>query len=105
MLLAVAAMEGLVLRQFDIRKALLNGNLQEVVFIKGPARAEQEAMGGCCSFGVLFMGCAKHHGPGISLEAELSSRAFVQSDADPALWIWHSKKGIVMTMFYVDDAT
>jgi hypothetical protein len=37
------------------------------------------------------------------LEAELSSRAFVQPDAVLALWIRRSKKGIVMAMFYVDD--
>jgi hypothetical protein len=30
----------------------------------------QEAMGGCCSFGVLCKGCAKHHGPGISVEID-----------------------------------
>jgi hypothetical protein len=45
MLLAVAAREGLVLRQFDICTAFLNRKLQEVVFIKAPAGAEHLAGG------------------------------------------------------------
>jgi hypothetical protein len=37
------------------------------------------------------------------LETELRSRGFVQSDADPALWILHGETGTVLSMFNVDD--
>jgi hypothetical protein len=37
------------------------------------------------------------------LESELKRRGFVQSDADPALWLLFGKDGPVFTMFYVDD--
>jgi hypothetical protein len=43
MLLAVVAREGLVLRQFDIRTAFLNGELEEEVFIWALAGAEHLA--------------------------------------------------------------
>jgi hypothetical protein len=37
------------------------------------------------------------------LEAELRARSFVQSSADPSLWILHGEAGAVLAMFYVDD--
>jgi hypothetical protein len=37
------------------------------------------------------------------LDAELTARDFVQSNADPSLWILYSKGGDVLTMFYIDD--
>jgi hypothetical protein len=33
----------------------------------------------------------------------LCAREFVQSDADPSLWILHGRDGAVLAMFYVDD--
>jgi hypothetical protein len=37
------------------------------------------------------------------LSGELKARGFVQSDADPALWILYCDAGPVFAMFYVDD--
>jgi hypothetical protein len=37
------------------------------------------------------------------LEAELTRKGLVQSDADPALWILRGKDGAVLAMFSVDD--
>jgi hypothetical protein len=37
------------------------------------------------------------------LEAELTARGLVQSSTDPSPWIFYSKSGAVLTMFYVDD--
>jgi hypothetical protein len=37
------------------------------------------------------------------LETELSKLDFVQSDADPSLWIPQGKDGVVLALFYVDD--
>jgi hypothetical protein len=89
MLLAVAAREGLALRQFDIRNAFLNGELKEEVFIRAPAGAGNLAGG---SGRVLRLRRALYglrQAPRAwnqRLEVELRSRGFVQSHADPALW-------------------
>ena len=40
---------------------------------------------------------------GKRLEAELTRLGFVQSNADPALWLRLAEDGTVLTMFYVDD--
>jgi hypothetical protein len=37
------------------------------------------------------------------LEGELAKRGFVQSDADPSLWTFYGKGGVVLSLFYVDD--
>jgi hypothetical protein len=37
------------------------------------------------------------------LESELTTKGFVQSNADPSLWILHGEHGATMAMFYVDD--
>jgi hypothetical protein len=46
MILAVSAREGFVMRQFDIRTAFLNGELEEEVYMRPPAGAEGLAGGG-----------------------------------------------------------
>jgi hypothetical protein len=38
------------------------------------------------------------------LKGELARRGFVQSDADPSLWINNGKDGAVLSLFYVDDS-
>jgi hypothetical protein len=106
MLLAVAAREGLALRQCNIRTAFHNGELKEEVFIRAPASAEHLAGG---SGRVLRL---RHALYGLRqaprawnqrLETELRSRGFVQSDADPALLILHGENDTLLSMFYVDD--
>ena len=37
------------------------------------------------------------------LEAERTKRGFVQSNAEPGLWLLYGENGAVMCMFYVDD--
>jgi hypothetical protein len=45
MILAVSAHENLVLRQFDVRTAFLNGELEEEVYVRPPPGAEHLAVG------------------------------------------------------------
>jgi hypothetical protein len=106
MMLAVAAHEALELRQLDIRTAFLNGPLEKEVYLRPPAGLEglagvdgkvlrlQRAM-----YGLRQASRAWNK----RLEAELTRKDLVQSDADPALWILHGKDGAVLAMFYVDD--
>jgi hypothetical protein len=104
MVLAVAAHEDLELRQFDIRTAFLNGELQEEVFIRQPAGAALGREGQVLRlhralYGLRQAGRAWNQ----RLEAALRDKGFVQSDSDPSLWILYGERGAIMAMFYVDD--
>jgi hypothetical protein len=106
MMLAVAAHAGLVLRQSDVKTAFLHGYFKEEVNVR-PPRGWEHLAGGS---GRLLRLCRALYGLRQAprawnerLEAELTARKFVQSNADPSLWILHSKGGAVLTMFYVDD--
>jgi hypothetical protein len=96
----------LKLRQLDIRTAFLNGPLEEEVYLRPPAGLEGLAGG---DGKVLRLQRALYGLRQASrawnkrLEAELTRKGLVQSDADPALWILHGKDGAVLAMFYVDD--
>lgn len=106
MVLAVAAHEDLELRQFDVRTAFLNGELEEEVYMRPPAGCEHLVSG---RRRVLRLRRALYGLRQASrawnkrLEAALKSRGFTQSDADPSLWILHGEGGAVFAMFYVDD--
>jgi hypothetical protein len=106
MMLAVAAHAGLVLRQVDIKIASLHAYLKEEVYVR-PPRGWEHLAGGS---GRVLRLCRGLYGLRQAprawnerLEAELTARGFVQSNADPSLWILYSKDGAVLTMFYVDD--
>jgi hypothetical protein len=106
MLLAVSAGGGLVLRQYDIRTAFLNVELEEEVFIRAPAGTKHLA--GACGR-VLRLRSALYglrQAPRAwskRLKGELRSRGFAESHADPLLWIKRRHNGIVLSMFYVED--
>jgi hypothetical protein len=96
--------EGLKLRQFDIKTAILNGYLKDEVYIRPPHGWKYLAGPGrvlrldCALYGVWQASTAwnKRH------ESELTALGLVQSDVDPALWILH-RGGHVPTVFCVDD--
>jgi hypothetical protein len=106
MLLAVAAHMGLALRQFDIRTVFLYGYLKDEVYA-WPPRGWEHLAGGPghvlrlhrALYGLRQAPRAWNE----HLSGELKARGFVQSDADPALWILYCDAGSVFAMFYVDD--
>jgi hypothetical protein len=106
MIRAVSAHENLVLRQFDVRTAFLNGELEEKVDVHPLSGAEYLAVGNKrvwrlrrALYGLKQASRAWNK----RLEGELRAKDFEQSDADPALWILHGKGGAVLAMLYVDD--
>jgi hypothetical protein len=105
MILATAAHEDLEMRQFDIRTAFLNGELEEEVYVRPPRGAEYLARNGRALrlWRALYGLRQASRAWSKRLEAALTERGFTQSDADPSLWILHGDSGAVFAMFYVDD--
>lgn len=105
MILATCAHEDLEMRQFDIRTAFLNGELEEEVYMRPPKGIPGLVDAGRvlrlrrALYGLRQAGRAWNK----RLEAALKGKGFLQSDADPALWILHGGEGAVLAMFYVDD--
>ena len=104
-ILALAAHEDLELRQFDVRVAFLNADLEEEVYMRAPAGAEHL----CGPNEVLRLNKALyglHQGQRMwtnLLFGKLGGAGFVQSKADPSLWILSDSSGVALTMVYVDD--
>ena len=105
MIAAVAARHGLRLRQFDIKTAFLPGVLEEEVYVRPLAGFEYLAGGPGRVLRLRRAMYGFRHAPrawNMCLEAELTKRSFVQSNADPRLWLLYGKNGAVMYMFYMD---
>jgi hypothetical protein len=105
-LLAVAAHMGLALGQFDIRTAFLYGYLKEEVYVRPPHGWEHLAGGPGRVLRLHRALYGLRQAPRAwneRLSGELKARGFVQSDADPALWILYCDASPVFAMFYVDD--
>ena len=105
MILATVAHEDLEMRQFDIRTAFLNGELEEEVYVRPPHGAEYLAPRGRALrlWRALYGLRQASRAWNKRLEASLRERGFTQSNADPSLWILFGEGGAVFAMFYVDD--
>jgi hypothetical protein len=111
MIAAIVAHEGLVMRQFDICTAFLNGVIEPgvQVFLRPPAGLNLAGWNLAGPDEVLRLLRALYGLRQASrvwnkrLEAELLANGFVQSKADPSLWMLHGEGGVVMALFYVDD--
>ena len=106
MIAVVTAQHGLRLRQFDIKTAFLNGVVEEEVYVRPPAGFEYLAGGPARVLRLRRAMYGLRQAPRAwnkCLEAELTKRGFVQSNADPGLWLLYGENGTVMCMFYVED--
>ena len=102
--LAVCAHEDLEMRQFDIKTAFLNGELDEEVYMRTPPGMPGLGPGLVLRLRRALYGL-KQAGRAWSktLEGSLRARGFTQSDSDPALWILRGPDGALLALFYVDD--
>ena len=105
MIVAICAHEGLEMRQFDIKTAFLNGELDEEVYIRAPKGALHLARPGHVLRLLRALYGLRQASRAWSkrLESALRAKDFVPSNADPSLWILHGERGAVLAMFYVDD--
>jgi hypothetical protein len=95
-----------VLRQFGIRAAFLNGELEKEVFIRALAGTEHlaGARGRVLRLHRALYGLRQApRAWNKRLECELCCRGSVLSDINSSLWIICRDNGIVLSMFHVDD--
>jgi Reverse transcriptase (RNA-dependent DNA polymerase) len=103
-LLSVGAEGDLELHQLDVKTAFLNGELQEDLWLCHPPGFEPGPPGTACRLKKALYGLkqaprAWH----IKLKEKLLGMGFVESDADPSLWVLHFKDRSVYALVYVDD--
>ena len=103
-LLAAAAAADLELHQLDIKTAFLNGELEEDVYVIQPPGYEEGGSGIACHLHKALYGLkqaprAWH----LRLKQELESMEFIQSKADPGLFILTAENGTTLVLTYVDD--
>lgn len=103
-LLALVNLEGLALRQLDVKTAFLNGDLEEEVYMKQPEGYEEGGPNLVCKLRKALYGLKQaprewHK----RLKTELEKIGFVPSEADPGLYIKQHEEGIIFLLVYVDD--
>jgi hypothetical protein len=103
-LLSIVADGDFELHQLDVKTAFLNGELEEDIWLCHPPGFEQGPAGTACHLKKALYGLkqaprAWH----LKLKEELLGMGFIESDADPGLFILHYKDRSVYVLVYVDD--
>jgi hypothetical protein len=103
-ILAVAARDDLCMRQFDVKTAFLNADLDEELYMEQPKGFEQGPPGTVCRLLKSLYGI-KQAGRLWSLKwaKDLIKAGFVRSYSDPSLFLLHDDSGTVICGVYVDD--
>ena len=104
-LLTVASQKGMIIKHFDAKTAFLNGELEETIFMKLPE--------GYIGAGKKDLVCKLKKGIyGLKQAAKvwndkinslLKDYGFVQSTADPCLYVKNDKGDSIFLIIYVDD--
>ena len=104
-LLTVASQKGMIIKHFDAKTAFLNGELEETIFMKLPE--------GYIGTGKKDLVCKLKKGIyGLKQAAKvwndkinslLKDYGFVQSTADPCLYVKNDKGDSIFLIIYVDD--
>jgi hypothetical protein len=101
--IAVAANEGMSLLQFDVSTAFLYGELEEDIYMEQPEGYSDGSVKVCkllrSLYGLKQAPRCWHKRIG----EFLISQGFVQSEADPCLFIKETANGKLILAIYVDD--
>lgn len=102
-ILAFAAINKMCLKQFDIKTAFLNGDLEETVFMKQPTGYSDGSNKVCKLVKSLYGLKQASRCWNKKFTKFLKEFKFVQSDADPCLFIRKQKGDMIVLAIYVDD--
>ncbi len=102
-LLSKVAEEDLELRQFDVKTAFLNGDLEEEIYMIPPEGVNVEP-GKVCRlvkslYGLRQAPRAWH----IKLKQQLTTLGFTSSQGDPAFFVHRAEDSVIYMIVYVDD--
>ena len=103
-LLAVIVEKGLQLHQLDVKTAFLNGDLEEVIYMRQTPGYEQGGLKMVCRlhkslYGLRQAPRAWH----AKLKSELESMGFTASTADASLFVRNQGDNVEYLLIYVDD--
>lgn len=101
--LAVAAKRKYVVHHFDAKTAFLNGNLDEVIFMKQPPGFEEEPNKVCLLKKSIYGLKQAARAWNQAVHRVLMSGNFTQSKADPCLYTKVVESHHVYVLVYVDD--
>lgn len=101
--LSVAVNEDLILAQFDVKTAFLNGCLEEEVYIKQPVGFEDGSDRVCRLKKSLYGLKQAPRCWNQRLTKFLKSKHFVNTEADPCLYIRNRNENKLIVVIYVDD--
>ena len=103
-LLSLVAALDLELRQLDVKTAFLNGELEEDIYMKQPPGYESGGPDMVCHLQRALYGLRQAPRAWYSkLKKVLEDIGFQASEADPGLFILHTKSGNTYMLVYVDD--
>ena len=104
-IIGMAAKQGLVLEQMDVKTAFLNGELQETIYMKQPE--------GFIEPGKENLVCLLHRSIyglkqsarcwNFELDKQMKKMGFKQSETDPCIYVQVMKDGTFIIAIYVDD--
>ena len=103
-LMSIVAQRNLQLHHLDVKTAFLNGVLEEEIWMMQPQGYQQGDKSLACKLKKTLYGlkqsprCWSNR-----LKEELELYGFVQSVADPGLFVMHTKDDTVYLLVYVDD--
>jgi hypothetical protein len=101
--LSVAAKEKLVLAQFDVKTAFLNGDLEEEIYMKQPEGFTDGSNKVCKLVKSLYGLKQAPRCWNETCTKFFSTQGLVESEADPCLFVRKRDNGKLMIALYVDD--
>lgn len=104
-LLSVAGVNGMSVVHFDVKSAFLNGELEEVIYMKQPPGFEEGNNNFVCKLRKSLYGLKQAANVwNKTLHEVLVSGGFKQSNADRCLYTkYTNEEGLVYILIYVDD--
>ena len=103
-LLAAVAANNTELHQLDIKTAFLNGTIEEDIYLQQPPGYTEGPNNLACHLRRALYGLRQAPRQWHArLKQELEAIGFVESEADPGLFIYHGKEDTIYLLVYVDD--
>lgn len=103
-ILAIAAQRDMEIHQMDVKTAFLNGDLTEEIYMEQPEGFESDDANLVCKLKKTIYGLKQSpRAWNIKLDTFLKSLGFIQSTADPCIYVKWESQFMTIISVYVDD--